>query len=358
MTAVSANAGRGAAKAPGVLTNTTNTVQPFTAKLTQLEHDVLKAHRGCFHCRLFYAGHYSPGCPLGANGRPTPEACKNVTLASALKAKAAFEANLPTVVAAVFGENSDKDFAMDEDEADEYMSMPLSLPLHLWWDCCIDGPMTCAPTLIRALIDHGSPPVLILSEFVDILGLVCHKLYQPFPVTSAFINAHRNLDASLSEYCKLRLQSPDSSWKAKVVNAIICPNLYMDVILGLDFLSKNKIILDTELRTAIAKETQYDLLNPPKVGPLPMRNPTQFNLEAHTSYPPCTIAAIRMHIEQLASLKILEKLDSTFKERFADRFPTDIPHAKDLPTDVYHHIEVKAGAPISVGQAYSCPRKY
>lgn len=41
-----------------------------------------------------------------------------------------------------------------------------------------------------------------------------------------------------------------------------------------------------------------------------------------------------------------------------DCFPTDIPHANDLPMNVYHHIEVTPGAPISVDCAYSCPRKY
>lgn len=72
---------------------------------------------------------------------------------------------------------------------------------------------------------------------------------------------------------------------------------------------------------------------------------------------PCIIATIKKWIEELASVSILEKLDMTYKTWFADCFPSDIPHAKD-PTEVYHHIEVQPRAPISVSQAYSCPRKY
>jgi hypothetical protein len=37
----------------------------------------------------------------------------------------------------------------------------------------------------------------------------------------------------------------------------------MDLILGLDFLVKNKIVVDAELRTVIVKETGFDLLHPP-----------------------------------------------------------------------------------------------
>ncbi|KAF8235476.1 hypothetical protein L208DRAFT_1215282, partial [Tricholoma matsutake] len=51
-------------------------------------------------------------------------------------------------------------------------------------------------------------------------------------------------------------------------------------------------------------------------------------------------------------------LDAKYKATFSDCFPSDIPHAKDLPTNVYHHIEIKPGLPISVGRAYSCPHKY
>ncbi|KAF8241126.1 hypothetical protein L208DRAFT_1464076 [Tricholoma matsutake] len=55
---------------------------------------------------------------------------------------------------------------------------------------------------------------------------------------------------------------------------------------------------------------------------------------------------------------MLLKLDKKMKESYADRFPTDIPHVKDLPQDVFHHIKLLSGAPISVAHAYACPQKY
>jgi hypothetical protein len=48
-----------------------------------------------------------------------------------------------------------------------------------------------------------------------------------------------------------------------VINAVICPDLHTDHILGLDFLVKNQMVVDPALRTVVAKETGYDLLNPP-----------------------------------------------------------------------------------------------
>lgn len=89
-----------------------------------------------------------------------------------------------------------------------------------------------------------------------------------------------------------------------------------------------------------------------------MENPEHFDFKVHTVKNPCVIMAIKKWIEELVVVSILEKLDSTYKAHFTDHFPSDIPHAKDLPTDIYHHIEVKPGAQISVGHAYSCPRKY
>lgn len=135
---------------PAVLANTMNaqSQQPLTLKLTQVEHDLLRAHRGCFCCRIFYAGHYAPDCTLGTNERPTPKACKNVNLVAVLKAKAVFKAKRVTMVAAIFKEEmGSNDFEMTGDKADEYMP-DLSLPSHLWWNCCIDAPLTCAPTPI------------------------------------------------------------------------------------------------------------------------------------------------------------------------------------------------------------------
>jgi len=82
---------------------------------------------------------------------------------------------------------------------------------------------------------------------------------------------------NLDEYCEIHLQSQDTSWKSCIVNAIICPNLHTDLILGLDFLVKNKIVVNAELRTAIVKDTNNNLLNPsPPSFCKPSRSPHQW----------------------------------------------------------------------------------
>lgn len=73
-------------------------------------------------------------------------------------------------------------------------------------------------------------------------------------------------------------------------------------------------------------------------------NPTHLNFEEHTMGPPNIIASIKIRIKQLATQADLLKLDKVFKHQFKDRFPSDIPHVKDLPCEVYHNIKLKSGA--------------
>ena len=77
----------------------------------------------------------------------------------------------------------------------------------------------------------------------------------------------------MSQWVKLQLYDPSGSWKSKTIHAIVAPSLCSPVILGLPFLSHNKIIIDHETCTAIAKDSGFDLLNPkaPDV-PLHLRN--------------------------------------------------------------------------------------
>jgi hypothetical protein len=187
------------------------TGRSVTPRLTPVKHQLLEEHQGCFRCRVFYSGHFSANCPLGPNERPLSEACMNITTAHTLKAKTAFErSQKATVVAAVFeNEEDEADYLLNEDELDEYVDDNFSLPKHLWWDCCIDAPATCAPTPIHALIDHGSTPVLILSEFANIMALKRRKLFKPFSVSGAFVEKEKEMDSItvLNEYCKVHLQS-------------------------------------------------------------------------------------------------------------------------------------------------------
>ena len=251
-------------------------------KLTQPEKDLLDLHQGCYRCCTFYAGHFSCTCTAD---RPSLETCKKVTAAYAAKAKAAFEKKSTPVVAAVFGEDMDEDFTdedlVDSNEFNEYVPpQPIPpLPEHLWWDCCIDAPFTCPPSPMRVLIDHGAPPVLISDDTVELYGLVCRTLFKPYAVSAAFVPGQATAKpVLLTEYCRLNVSSLDARWKSRTLNAIICPNLQADVILGLDFLVRNKIVVDAELRTVIAKETGFDLLHPPG------QRKVALNLRFHQQY--------------------------------------------------------------------------
>jgi len=81
-------------------------------------------------------------------------------------------------------------------------------------------------------------------------------------------------------------------------------------------------------------------------------------MQAHTVGDHNIVGLIKNCIEQLAVDSRLTKLDKKFKEKYADCFPMDIPHVHDLLTDVYYHINIKPGIPISTAHAYSCPCKY
>ncbi|KAF8219177.1 hypothetical protein L208DRAFT_1342593, partial [Tricholoma matsutake] len=260
--------------APNIESSTSTPAITYTTPLKPLTDDektLLRQHMGCYKCRVFYAGHLGCNC---TNPRPTLEDCKKVTAMKAAydKIQAASQTTSTTVAAifeadAVFEDsesNGDSDDFMDVNKVDEYVTSPFTLPQHLHWMCCIDAPAICAPTPVEALIDHGSSPVLISSHLAKILCLTAKPLFKPLSVSGAFTKSNNTLTPLvLTQYCRLSIQSPDALWHSCVINAIICPELHNDLILGLDFLVKNKIVVDAELWTAVAKESGYDLLNPP-----------------------------------------------------------------------------------------------
>ena len=83
-----------------------------------------------------------------------------------------------------------------------------------------------------------------------------------------------------------------------------------------------------------------------------------FDMVVFMTRPPDLITTIKTQIAQLAGEAILQKLNKQTKETFANHFPSNIPHVKDLPCTVYHHIKLLPGAPVSVLHAYECPWKY
>lgn len=87
-------------------------------------------------------------------------------------------------------------------------------------------------------------------------------------------------------------------------------------------------------------------------------NVQQFDMEPFTTGLPDLIASIKTWIQQLTEEATLLKLDKKMKETYIDQVPCDIPHVKDFPQDVFHHIKLLPGMPISMAYAYACPSKY
>jgi len=87
-------------------------------------------------------------------------------------------------------------------------------------------------------------------------------------------------------------------------------------------------------------------------------NPGHFDMTASTTGLLDLITTIKTQIVQLAGEATLRKLDKQMKESFVNCFPSNIPHVMDLPRDIYHHIKLLPGTPVSVSHAYGCPRKY
>jgi hypothetical protein len=142
--------------------------------------------------------------------------------------------------------------------------VPFFLP-HLLWECAVDSHdpscLSCIP--VSALIDHGSPPVLIDQALVSRLCLPTCPLSRPFPVSGAFFNdSSDSSHVSLTHWVKLKLHDRNNLYSARTVRAIVAPSLCHSIILGLPFLSHNQIIVNAHDQTAIDMNCMFDLLHP------------------------------------------------------------------------------------------------
>jgi hypothetical protein len=374
----STSQGKFSAKPTATKTRTTFTRLP---SLTDAERNLLREHAGCFKCRKFYVTHRSADCP---DGFPPGEGYKTLTERDATAVRPnqakkssvgvpsgrAVTAVLP--VSAVLGEGTD---------SGEECVAPLTTP-HFLWDCLLDGPKLSSSLRVRALIDHGSHVVLIDEALVDRLGLRRHRLNRSMEVSVA-LQGDSKTSFSLFEYVKLACSSVDSRWTSRVVRALVAPGLCTPLLLGGPFLSHNKVVIDHQTRTCVAKDDDYDLLHPLEktqqelcstaslpllydykravVNELNLVLPELRNIVEESCEPVDglhIIAAVDARIASLAHAEELSRLDSTMKEKFADRFPVDIPHIDDLPTDVLYRVRLKDAHKVIQQRSYPCPRKY
>jgi hypothetical protein len=283
-------------------------------KLTDAERRLLYDNEGCLKCRRFFVTHRSADCP---NDFPSGTGYKARTQADVDRAKRAHNKAVAAVAPASSSFTCESESSMDngihpvaavlsggfsnpvaymppnetnvlgngtDSEGSDVSSTlafppavsphadpvaPLHVP-HLFWRCKATGPATEFPIVIDALFDHGSHAVLISENLATRLGLRRRRLPKPETVELAMRSNKKKVEIKLNEYVKLPLSDPSAYWTSKSVRAIVAPGLCSPIILGLPFLSHNNIVIDHAARTAIDKNSNFDLLNPlPPPAPPP-----------------------------------------------------------------------------------------
>jgi hypothetical protein len=116
--------------------------------------------------------------------------------------------------------------------------------------------------ILSSIALHTSHMDLIDSEHTKRLGLEQRKLDRPERIELAMQPGEDRKGIELSHYVKLHLHDPSGAWTPCSICTFVAPNLCSPVVLGLPFLSRNKIVIDHDERTAINKLGDFDLLNP------------------------------------------------------------------------------------------------
>lgn len=254
---------------------------------------------------------------------------------------------------------------------------------HLTWSVHVESPSESP--IVTALVDTGSPLVLIQDDVVQRLQLHRRTLHKAVPLGNTFNDG----GVEAKEWVKLTVSTPDRPWTAISVRAVIVPLLCAPIILGTPFFSKNHILVDIVNEALWHPESGCNLTVPLPSTPRKNELTTvrkkcemkrecpflevwlnraaysdfarKFQMDVAIPYPPIPalqslpaykedstlspfemcIAAVRQRVEELAEQEVLRREDLTMKDQFADCFPEDIPHLNSLPTDVWHDILLK-----------------
>ncbi|KAJ3576959.1 hypothetical protein NP233_g65 [Leucocoprinus birnbaumii] len=260
-------------------------------------------------------------------------------------------------------------------------------PKTLRWECKVMGSEEF-PVKTRALIDTGASISMIHERLATKLGLERHTLKEPMSITTA-----TNAQSSLAEYVVLSLSSSDLEYTALPTKALISPTLNSGIILGMPFLRKNEIRIDTAESKVTDNRVGYTLIGQPSGKPQYLKR-TSRHVKIPTAHERLNLTRKyrRTLLEELKSRlgKIREDLDRDAiverplseivnaittkitdteeelilaKEReavlnkFQDVF-SDIPHVDNLPTNVLAEIRLKDPNFTIKPRVYGCPRKY
>jgi predicted aspartyl protease len=352
--------------------------------LTETERQLLRDNDGCFKCQEPFAGHTSSNCSKGF-----PDGAIYKLLTASLVATKKVKNGKDVVAAVDVNEDSEVVAVVmpsavlgDGTDSGEECVAPLQTP-HLRWECLVDGPAVSSPITVSTLIDHGSSLVLIGEELADKLGLRCCQLAKPLPISLA-LSKDKNAFLLL-QYVKFACTSLDQAYTSRTVRAIVALNLCTPLLLGGPFLKYNRIVIDHELRTCIAKDANYDLLQPrqsPLKDPQRRQSPWGPELlwmkrdmvnelkmvlpewkaiidnECEKVKEVDVVAAVQARIDGLVYQDQLKALNAKYKKKFADWFPVDIPHNNTMPSDVLFCVNLKDANKIVQLRSYDCPKKY
>ncbi|KAG2738432.1 hypothetical protein P692DRAFT_20709328, partial [Suillus brevipes Sb2] len=324
---------------------TYNSSSPRLGSLTETERALLMKHKGCFKCRKFYVLHQSKDCTDGA-----PDASSYKTLtesdANAAKPKTKTVAAVGPVGAVMASSVLD-----DGSDSEDDMCVAPFETAHLIWPCQLTGPSSQYSECVDALIDHGSHLVLINEAVVKRLGLRKRKLHTKIEANSVFTDSSSS-PFSFSEYVLLSPSSVNHDWTSRAIRAIIAPDLAVPLLLGGPFLSHNSLVIDHDQRTCIPKNSDYDLLHPPSYEPQRVKVKIPNHQEIRRLRKKVVVELKNANKEQL------DRLDKEMRRKYEDRFPEDIPHINQLPTDIVHRITLKDPNAIIQCRRYNTLRKY
>ena len=133
--------------------------------------------------------------------------------------------------------------SMAEDSDSSMASVSNTPPLkgkHLVWTCHVDNATDRVSVKAHALIDSGAHMVLIRPDLVKRLNLPSLPLVTPERVNVALGSAEPI--NQLTHYVEKFPASLDNHFHSHLLHAVIAPGLCMPLILGLPFLSLNRIL--------------------------------------------------------------------------------------------------------------------
>lgn len=373
-------------------------------QLTTAERDLLKENSGCYKCRKPFAGPLSKECP---HDFPTKENAIKVTQALVDSLNPAKKGKNRATVSAVAATAHTVKITSDE-EAEEpgtflttagsdnsfMVSAADSLPTHLW-NCTATMPEG-SQVGMTALLDGGSSIVLISEATAGRLNRRCRRLRQPFEITTALANIPDS-DASnsfFSHFISLLVSSQDGLWSSCPVKAVIVPSLVdnVDLILGLPWLTDNRIVIDFSKNSAMVKDTDYDLLEPSRFRPRSSfhgKRRTRTDLQqAKDNFKTMLtelksalfrrrivfedilnangkrekvlhvgVAAIQARVKDVAERQLMEELDKQIRLDYSDVFGPP-PHTDDLPDHKPCWVRLKDPEIVLDARKYLSPRRY